>query len=147
MRLWRVSRHHDLTGKGGLHTSARWHTSGAPIVYLAESAPGALLEVCVHTSLEDVPPTYTLLEVAVEDSVSVESVDVASLPPNWMSRPDVTQTIGTGWLKTGRSALLRVPSALVPQTTNVLLNPLHPDARLARVVDVWEYPFDLRIKA
>lgn len=147
MLLWRVSRHRDLSGKGGLTFSARWHRRGAPVVYLAECPPGALLEVCVHTSLEDMPPRFTLLEVNAADSTSMETVDAAKLPKNWVSNQEATRQIGSEWLASGRTALLRVPSALVPRTNNVVLNPRHPEAKRLQIAAAWEYPFDLRLKA
>jgi len=144
--LWRVSRHRDLQGAGGLRAPGRWHERGVPVVYLAETPAGALLEACVHTSANDVPPNYTLLRIEVGDEVLLESLAVNTLPADWPERTDVTQEIGGGWLRAGRTALFRVPSALVPATFNVLLNPLHPQAASIRIQSVIEYPFDPRIK-
>ncbi|MCU1330277.1 MAG: hypothetical protein JWN34_5647 [Bryobacterales bacterium] len=147
MLLWRVSRHRDLSGRGGLTVSARWHRKGAPVVYLAECPPGALLEVCVHTSADDIPQRYTLLEVSAADSVAIDAVDESRLPKDWMGRVETTRQIGTEWLASSRTALLRIPSALVPRTTNVMLNPLHADARRIKVTAIWDYPFDQRLKS
>lgn len=144
--LWRVSRHRDLRGAGGLGAPGRWHEEGIPVVYLAESPAGALLEVCVHTSADDIPPKYTLLTIEVADEVSRESLDVSALPADWPERVEVTQEIGSAWLRAGRTVLFRVPSALIPATFNVLLNPLHPQASGIRIQSAVEYPFDLRIK-
>jgi RES domain-containing protein len=144
--LWRVSQHQELQGVGGLRAPGRWHERGSPIVYLSETPAGALLEACVHTSANDVPPKYTLLHVDVADSVSLEMLDVSTLPDDWPDRPDVTQNIGSAWLDSRRTALLRVPSALVPATFNVLLNPVHADAAGVRIQTATQFPFDLRIK-
>lgn len=116
------------------------------MVYLAESAAGALLEACVHTSANDIPPHYTMLAVAGGDSISWEPVDADALPRNWIERVELTREMGTTWLRQQRSCLLRVPSALVPATWNVMLNPLHPDASHLRIESVVRYPFDPRIK-
>lgn len=146
MLLWRISRHLDVNGRGGLYAPGCWHHRGAPIVYLAETPAGALLETCVHTSANDVPPSYTLLALQVEDSVSLETLDRNTLPPDWMDHVKVTREIGLEWLRSLRTALLRVPSALVPATSNVLLNPLHPDAGKIKIDAAYSYPFDPRIK-
>jgi RES domain-containing protein len=146
MLLWRVSRHRDLQGAGGLRARGRWHERGLPLVYLAESPAGALLEACVHTSSTDIPPEYSLLTVEIGDKVRVESVNVGRLPADWIERVDVTQEIGSAWLRARRSALLRVPSALVPMTFNILLNPLHAEAAHVRIQTAVKYPFDPRIK-
>ncbi len=146
MVLWRISRRRDLDGLGGLRASGRWHERGLPVVYLAETAAGALLEVCVHTAANDVPPSYTLLEVTVPTTTTVEILGVDSLPHDWLENPEATRAIGSGWLRSMRSALLRVPSVLAPATFNFLLNPAHLDAKQIVISSVLEYPFDHRLK-
>lgn len=146
MVLWRVSRHRDLSGAGGLRAPGRWHERGQPVVYLAESPAGALLETCVHTAANDIPPYYTLLGIAVDAVVSMDALDPNELPRNWTARVEVTRELGSKWLAAQRSCLLRVPSALVPATFNVILNPLHADAPRLRIESSVKYPFDSRIK-
>jgi RES domain-containing protein len=144
--LWRVSRHRDLKGIGGLHAPGRWHQRGSPVVYLAESPAGALLEACAHTSANDVPPHYILLEIQIDAHVAIESVDVNTLPAKWTEDLHATREIGSAWLRAGTAALLRIPSVLVPATFNVMLNPLHADAARLRIQSAVKYPFDPRIK-
>jgi RES domain-containing protein len=146
MILWRISRHLELSGIGGLLGEGRWHEVGHPIVYLAPNPAAALLEVCVHTTADDLPPVYTLLRVFAPDDLAIPRIDLASLPDGWQDREPLTRDIGTAWLKSQRSALLKVPSAIVPETLNLLLNPLHPDAAKLAIVDARSYPFDSRLK-
>jgi len=146
MMLWRISRHRSLSGAGGLRAPGRWHDRGSPIVSLAETPAGALLEICIHTSANDVPPKYTLLAVRVDERVAVETVDAHALPVDWIDHAGITRKIGTVWILSMRTAILRVPSALVPLTFNALLNPLHPDASRLRIESTYQYPFDSRIK-
>jgi RES domain-containing protein len=146
MMLWRVSRHRDLSGTGGFYAPGRWHERGFRVVYLADTPAGAFLESCVHTSANDVPPSYTLLAVVVPDEVSTEVVQPGTLPSDWIDKIEVTREIGSAWLRSQRSALLRVPSALVPATSNYLLNPLHADAVRLRNQSLYEKPLDPRIK-
>jgi RES domain-containing protein len=146
MVLWRISRHLDLKGIGGLRASGRWHRAGHPIVYLAESPAAALLEVCVHTSANDVPPSFTLLRIEGPDSHPIPSVLMKDLPEDWATRPEITQERGTMWLQQRESVLLRVPSAIVPETTNVLFNPAHEQAGAFSITDRFPYPFDPRLK-
>jgi RES domain-containing protein len=145
MILWRISPFHDLNGKGGLLYSARWHTAGIPVVYLAESPAGALLEICANTVADNIPSTFTLLKIIGPD-ITAEVIFLTDPPQNWFIEFDITRQIGTAWLRGGTSALLRVPSALVPETTNILLNPMHPDASQFQIERSYEYPFDLRLK-
>ena len=146
MVLWRISRHRDLDGLGGLRAPGRWHERGVPVVYLAETAAGALLEVCVHTAANDVPPNYTLLEVTVPTTTTLETISIDSLPQDWSENLEATRAIGSEWLRSMRSAWLRVPSVLAPATFNVLLNPAHRDAKKILIGNVLEYPFDPRLK-
>jgi RES domain-containing protein len=145
MVLWRISRHRDLSGIGGLRASGRWHNAGQPIIYLSESPSAALLEVCVHTAANDVPPEFTLLRVEGPD-VEVSSIAIDELPRGWQEHIEATREMGTKWLRERVSVLLRVPSAIVPETANFLFNPLHRDAKKFRVAEALSYPFDTRIK-
>jgi RES domain-containing protein len=145
MILWRISRHRDLAGVGGIRAPGRWHYAGQPEVYLAENPAAALLEVCVHTTANDVPPDFTLLRIEAPEA-KVQLIKVSELPSGWQSRLEVTRDLGTAWLKNKETALLQVPSAIVPATTNFLLNPAHPDAKRLRVTDVFSYPFGARLK-
>jgi RES domain-containing protein len=145
MFLWRISRHRDLSGIGGLKAAGRWHYAGRPIVYLAETPAAALLEVCVHTSANDVPPEFALLKVEGPD-IDVPSVRIRELPEDWRTRLEITRDLGTAWLEKSESALLRVPSAIVPETSNYLFNPIHGHAAKFRIVEAIGYPFDPRLK-
>jgi RES domain-containing protein len=145
MVLWRISRHLDLSGRGGVIFPGRWHHAGAPVVYLAESPAGALVEACVHTSASDIPPSYTLLKIAYPD-LKPDEIAKDKLGDEWLERVEITRSIGSDWLKSRSSALLRVPSALVPETVNYLLNPVHPDARRFQIKKSFVYPFDVRLK-
>ena len=76
MNLWRISNHVTLSGEGGMRASARWHSRGRPIVYLAESPAGAMLETLVHLQgrRDRLPRTYTLLAIVAPDIVSIERI-------------------------------------------------------------------------
>jgi RES domain-containing protein len=111
----------------------------------AKNPASALLEVCVHTAANDVPPDFTLLRVEGPD-IAIDSVMADDLPEDWQALPEATQEFGTAWLRRNERVLLKIPSAIVPRTSNFLFNPLHPDARVFRIVEVLTYPFDNRIK-
>lgn len=146
MILWRISTHSTLDGRGGLFASARWHTQGRPTVYLAESPAGALLEALVHLELSPnaYPAHYGLLKAEAPDGISVRTLEVAGLSSNWFMDLVETRTIGDEWLTVRETLLLRVPSAIVPETFNVLLNPEHPDANHVRILWHEKHPWDAR---
>lgn len=131
--LWRVSRFPDLEGRGGEQANARWHTAakGKRIVYLAEHPALALIEAVVNVRREDryFPTHYQLMRITVCDGVSTETLPQALLSERWRDKIEETQFAGNAWLEQNSSALLGVPSAPAPESTNYLLNPLHPDAK------------------
>jgi RES domain-containing protein len=147
MLLWRISNHPTLEGEGGLIASARWHTQGHPILYLAETPAGALVEVLVHLELDPahMPRSYQLLKAEAPDEISLRAIGKAELAEDWTKNLLVTRTLGDEWLRSRASALLRVPSAIVPETFNVLLNPHHPSAARIRIVSHRNYPWDKRL--
>jgi RES domain-containing protein len=147
MILWRISNYASLDGQGGTLSSARWHTAGQPIVYLAESPSGALTEIIVHLELRfsQFPQTYKLPKIETASDLAINTIDEKELPANWKFDPIFTRGIGDEWLASRPTALLRVPSAIAPETWNVLLNPKHADA--ARMTVLWhrEYLWDPRL--
>jgi RES domain-containing protein len=147
MILWRISNHASLDGRGGLQAPGRWHSRGSQIVYLADTPAAALLETLVHLELDyaDLPPSYKLLKIEVPDDVAVMSLELNRLPPDWNTNLVATQALGDEWLAGGQTALLRVPSAVAPESWNVLLNPRHADAARARIVAQRQYPWDRRL--
>jgi len=146
MNLWRISDHVDLSGEGGRKAGARWHTAGSRIVYLAESPMVALVETLVHLDIdpEDTPDFYTLLRISAPDSLPIDSLD----PPSgsqWIENLQLTRSMGDGWLTSSRTALARVPCVIAPKTWNYLLNPNHPDAKQAEIVEVIKERFVNRL--
>jgi RES domain-containing protein len=146
MDLWRISRYDSLSGEGGLHYSARWHTAGKRIVYLAESPAGAMIEALVHLELNEKswPDSYGLMRVTVPDGIEVETIKTAA-GEDWKRSLNFTRKLGDEWSRSRRTALARVPSAMLPETWNVLLNPEHPAAEGIRIVETIRAEYDSRL--
>ncbi len=130
-----------------MRASGRWHTRGRRVVYCSESPAAALLEILVHFELDvrELPTRYRLLKLHAPDDLVVAVVAPADLPADWLDRTDLTRAAGDRWLQASRSALLRVPSAVVPETFNVLLNPGHQQAAHVAVAKVTEHAIDPRL--
>jgi RES domain-containing protein len=146
MDLWRISNHLSLDGEGGRRAPARWHSGGSPIVYLAASPPGALIEILVHLEIAEstLPSTYTLLRIAVPPRLRISTIN----PPRseaWKDAESLARKLGDRWLASARSALARVPSAIVPNTYNYLLNPLHKDAASIQIAESLKVAHDPRL--
>jgi RES domain-containing protein len=149
--LWRIGtdtpsyQAHDLTGKGAESTGGRWNAKGVPVVYTSHTRALACLETVVHFNAGGLPLNRYLVEIDVPDATwkaaAVQSAK--TLPVGWDAEPpgQVSIDLGTAWLQAKSSALMIVPSVIVPEETNVLINPLHPDSIgiTARKVRKWVY--------
>jgi RES domain-containing protein len=150
VKLWRISNHQDLSGEGGLKTSGRWHEKGRHVVYATDHPASALLEAMVHLEIdfEDLPATYQLLQIELPDDVAVENVSAADLEkisPDWKRDVKITRGLLKVWFDQRRTAVVAVPSAIVPFGTNYVINPRHPDAARTSVIQAARYPHDLRL--
>ncbi len=144
--LWRISNYPSLSGEGGLLYSARWHTAGHRIVYLAESPAGAMVEALVHLELDetDWPRRYQLMQVDVPDSMSLDTLKPTPVK-TWKTSLATTRKLGDEWLRMRGSALVRVPSVILPETWNVLLNPEHEDAKRVHITRMIRAEYDPRL--
>lgn len=115
-------------GEGARLHGGRWTSPGLPAVYTAEHVSLALLEVLVHLRDSRFLPSYSLCRASFPAAL-VRRIDLADLPEDWRGLPAPPDLQGTGdrWLESGASAVLEVPSAVVPQERNYLLNPAHPE--------------------
>ncbi len=119
---------------------------GKRVTYLAETPAGAMLEVLVHLTdgEDDLPRTFTLLEVEVSKALAV--CDLMPLAEaGWKRQQQATQRIGDAWLASRETPLARVPSAIMPHSWNVLLNPEHPEAAGVKIANVIRERFDNRL--
>jgi RES domain-containing protein len=144
--LWRISNYTSLSGEGGLLYSARWHTAGQRIIYLAESPAGAMIEALVHLELDDTdwPRSYQLMQVEYPLSLDVETLKPTPAR-TWKTSHAATRKLGDEWLHSRRSALGRVPSLILPETWNVLLNPDHSEAKQVRILRTIRTEYDPRL--
>lgn len=85
------------------------------------------------------------LEIEVPEQIAAEAPFVRDLPEDWRADTQISRTVGDEWLRSGGSALLRVPSVIVPMTWNTLINPAHPDVRHIRIVRTHEHGIDPRL--
>ena len=135
--LWRISNRCDLEGIGGEKADGRWHTAarGKRIVYLSEHPAVALIEVLVnlHTNPKLLPESYQLIKVTAPQGLIKEVLASERLSEGWRENSTETRAIGDEWLDQRHSALIVVPSAPSPASSNYLLNPLHRDAKKVEI--------------
>lgn len=151
MILWRIAAEtrkygaDDLSGAGAARSPGRWNDDGQPVLYTAPSIAIAVLETAAHVDDAGLPLNRYLVQIEVPDGVwkARTVMDVAALAPAWASIPAGRASVqaGADWLRGMRSAILQVPSVIVPEETAALINPLHADAKKlsARIVRLFEY--------
>lgn len=120
--------------------AGRWHSQGTPIVYCCDHPSTALLEILVHVDLEDLPATFQLLKIDCPDDVGIQTIEQPDL-----ANDTLTRQTGDAWLSREESCLLKVPSAILPVASNILINPRHADAGRLTIETVLHYPFDSRL--
>lgn len=148
MRVWRIAsgRYDPLDGEGARRVGGRWNSPGRPVVCASAHASLAVLEKLVWVDPEDIPDDLCLFEIEVPEDAPVETIGSEDLPADWMKvgSPGCADA-GDRWLAAGQSLALVVPSAVLREERNVLLNPRHPDAGRARVVESRPFVFDVRL--
>ena len=153
--LWRIATDtpeyeaHDLGGKGAEKTGGRWNRPGRPVVYCASSVALACLETVVHLNAAGLPLNRFLVRIEVPDALwhARRTLTPADLTVGWSAIPEgkVSLDIGDVWLQEAPTALLAVPSVIVPEESNVLINPLHPQAADIHAAKVRPWFYDQRL--
>ncbi len=137
MLVYRIAKRDvvaDLTGTGARLFGGRWNHRGTAVIYASETRALATVEYLVHLSLSNAPKDLMIATIEIPDNIVPEDVSRASLPRGWRDYPPPrgVADLGTRWAKSKQSLLLRVPSAVVEQEYNILINPLHSE--MQRVV-------------
>ncbi len=155
MLVYRIEREKylssTLSGTGAsMAKGYRWNSYNTKLVYTSESRALATLEVSVHLDLsEDLPIDRFYVEIEIPNDIEVLEVHLKDLPPDWNSIPPSisTQVIGDDFVFENDAAILKVPSSIVPQEYNYLINPNHPSAKRIKVKKVIPMSFDSRFKS
>ncbi|HTI61091.1 RES family NAD+ phosphorylase [Mucilaginibacter sp.] len=135
----------DLSGNGARLYGGRWNSEGKPMMYLASSRSLAVLESLAYLVPTNIPNNFLILNIEVPDDFLEIPENV--LPDNWNEYPEqhILKQIGNSFLQKNEHLLLKVPSALVPEEFNYLMNPLHPKATKAKIVRKTPFNFDERL--
>lgn len=150
MRAWRIAkaRHAlDRSGAGGLAEGGRWHVRGTPVIYAGLSVEICAMEKLVHTGVI-LPVDLQLVSLTLPDEAGLyESLATGELPGSEATPPGrVSSEFGTDFLRSGRALGLIVPSAIVPEARNMVLNPLHPRFAEVRLAVERPFVFDRRLR-
>ncbi len=146
---WRIVRAKHaagvFTGEGAARFGERWNLRGVPVVYASGSQALAALEILVHLNPQ-IPLAYVAFRIEFEEML-IEKMKVRKLPPTWIAEPPdlSSKAIGDAWVRQTRTAVLQVPSALIPDEPNDLFNPAHPDYKNIIIDRPRPFSFDPRL--
>lgn len=146
---WRIAKAKHaasaFSGKGAADNGGRWNSRGVAVVYASITKSLAVLESLVHLN----PPVrFKFVAFRLEfDDALVEQFSLKKLPPDWQTEPPPpsTQQIGDRWVREARSAVLALPSVIIPGEPNYLLNPAHPDFKKISIGKPGPFAFDPRL--
>jgi RES domain-containing protein len=147
---WRIvnARHADraFTGEGAQQTGGRWNSPGVPMIYVSEHKSLAVLEILVHLDPQDALSHLTF-RIDFDESL-VERLPHDRLPVGWREEMParVSRQVGDGWVRENRSAILAVPSAIIPEELNFLLNPMHPGFQRIAIGKPTPFTLDPRLR-
>lgn len=144
-RLAIVAYKTDLSGNGCKIYGGRWNTPGFAAIYTAENISLSVLEILVNTDKNNIPPTYYLLKLHIPDDLPVKKINASKLKDKWYNDFEYSQFIGSNFLRSGKEVLMKVPSAVVKEEHNFLLNPSHADFKKITITESTPFDFDIRL--
>jgi RES domain-containing protein len=134
-----------FSGEGARLAGGRWNSPGGRVVYLSSTLSLAAMETFVHLGNDALALDYVYFDVEIPANLPIEKL--LHVPKGWREEPPTQTSMRSGdrWLRAGTSALLEVPSAIVPSEKNILFNPSHPDAAKLRIARARAFHFDPRM--
>ena len=146
-RIGKAKYARDLTGEGARLNGGRWNHKLTPCIYTSESRSLAVLEYTVNINIDDIPRALSITTFEINTRKILE-LSIAELPGDWreVPAPASARDFGTKLLKEMKYPVFKLPSAVIPEEHNYLLNPLHADSSKFSIVDVKDFVYDVRIK-
>jgi len=135
----------------GLHAAGipgRWNQAGTFVIYASNSRSLACLENLVHRSVSELSSGFRCMVIDIPGHVKIEDAGIKDFKSDWFTHEHFTacQTIGNKWIISGRSAVLKDPSAVIHQEYNFVIHTKHPDFKSIRLKETEEFWFDPRLK-
>jgi len=135
----------DLSGTGSKLFGGRWNSVGLAVLYTTENISLAVLEILVRTDMQTIPISYHLIKIDVPNAIEPQFITSDKLKKDWKNDIGYTQWMGDEFIKSGNSLLLKVPSAIVDEENNYVINPKHSDFKRVKIIKVSKFQFDKRL--
>ena len=148
MILYRFAHHlfaDDLTGTGAKLHGGRWNNIGTNVLYTSGTISLSLLEILVNAGSFEALQPFKLIQLTLPDTASKYQITTKNLKKNWQQDISYTQWMGTEILQEKKALVIECPSAIIPQESNFLFNPLHKDYAKIRMKEVSDFYFDERL--
>ena len=146
-RIAKTAHVNDLSGSGARLYGGRWNRKGTAIIYTSEYRSLATVEYLVHVPLSILPSDLSLACIEIPDRISLKQISKADLPSSWRDYPAPLELaeIGTNWVLKNESLMLRVPSTVVENEFNILINPGHADMSTVKISRIDSFTFNRRL--
>lgn len=147
-RIGKTKYANDLSGEGAKINGGRWNHKSIACIYTSESRALSLLEYTVNVNIDEIPRALSITTLEIPDK-DILIIPEDSLPGNWkqIPIPSSTKDFGTRFLNARAAKLAtRVPSSVMPDEFNYILNPLHPNSRNIKILEIRDLAYDVRIK-
>lgn len=135
----------DISGNGAALYGSRWNSKGIYLLYTSQFISLSILESLVHLKRQEIPSSQFLLHIEVPDKQEIAEISYKKIKKNWREEIDYTQWLGDQFIQNKQSLIFKVPSAIVPQENNFLLNPLHPDFKKVKIIAAELLELDKRL--
>ena len=150
MEVYRIGRTKyagDITGEGARLFGGRWNHKSVPCIYTSESRALALLEYTVNVNIEEIPRALSITTFQISNT-GIKIIRENNLPGDWKVSPGPTSAkdFGTKHLTSLSHSVFKIPSSIITEEYNFLLNPLHAAHKDFKIVDVKDFVYDVRIK-
>lgn len=150
MRVFRIAKKQylqDLSGEGSRLYGGRWNKKGMAMLYFSDSLSTCLLEVLVHLDFKHLTNDFCYIEIEVPDTLIDTKLKLKDLDENWRDNPPRSSTVslGTAFLKANKKLGLKVPCAILPMASNILINPRHKDIAKLKIIRVADLDINSRL--
>lgn len=145
-RLVREKNSFELSGLGSAINGARWNSKGVEMIYTSVNRALAMAEVLVHFTAATLPSDFVIMKIHIPDEIDIQVFNVVNLSDNWNRFPlnPETQLIGDKFISEKKYCLLKVPSVVVREEFNILINPKHKDFKKIQITSTENFQFDDR---
>jgi len=148
MEVFRICLEKYSSSLAASGNEARWNSKGRYVIYTAQSRSLACLENLVHRKGLGLSVPFSVITIKIPDNTKVEIVELSSLPKDWnlLKNYHFCQKIGESWSANKTSLLLKVPSSIINEESNFLINPLHPEFASIKIISTKIFTFDERLR-